>query len=48
MIDNSYIESEDEQEQLLIDSNLTFERHVNSIYKKTSQKFLNALARITL
>ena len=47
MIDNSYIESEDEQVLLgiTIDSNLTFENHINSICKKTSQK-LNALGRI--
>ena len=46
-IDNSYNESEDEQVLLgiTIDSNLTFENHINSIYKKASQK-LNALARI--
>ena len=46
-IDNSYIESEDEQVLLgiTIDSNLTFENHINSICKKASQK-LNALARI--
>ena len=39
-IDNSYIESEDEQVLLLlgitIDSNLTFENHINSICKKAS------------
>ena len=47
-IDNSYIESEDEQVLLsiTIDSNLTFENHINSICKKASQK-LNDLARIT-
>ena len=46
-IDNSYIESEDEQVLLgiTIDSNLTFKNHINSICKKASQK-LNALARI--
>ena len=46
-IDNSYIESEDEQVLLGIttDSNLTFENHVRNICKKASQK-LNALARI--
>ena len=46
-IDNSYVESEDEQVLLGIttDSNLTFENHINSICKKASQK-LNALARI--
>ena len=39
-IDNSYIESEDEQVLLgiTIDSNLTFENHINSICKKASQK----------
>ena len=44
-IDKSYIESEDEQVLLgiTIDSNLTFENHINSICKKASQK-LNALA----
>ena len=47
-VDNSYIESEDEQVLLGIttDSSLTFENHINSICKKASQK-LNALARIT-
>ena len=47
MIDNSYIESEDEQVLLgiTIDSNLTFENHIRNICKKASQK-LNALARI--
>ena len=46
-IDNSYIELEDEQVLLglKIDSNLTFENHINSLCKKASQK-LNALARI--
>ena len=46
-IDNSYTESDDEQVLLgiTIDSNLTFENHINSICKKASQK-LNALARI--
>ena len=46
-IDNSYIKSEDEQVLLgiTIDSNLTFENHINSICKKASQK-LNVLARI--
>ena len=46
-IDNSYIESEDEQVLLgiTIDSNLTFENHIINICKKASQK-LNALARI--
>ena len=48
IVDNSYIESEDEQVLLGIttDSNPTFENHVCSICKKASQK-LNALARIT-
>ena len=46
-IDNSYIESEDEQVLLgiTIYSNLTFENHIRNICKKASQK-LNALARI--
>ena len=46
-IDNSYIESEDEQVLLgiTIDSNLTFENHIRNICKKASQK-INALARI--
>ena len=46
-VDNSYIESEYEQVLLCItiNSNLTFKNHMNSICKKTSQKF-NALARI--
>ena len=46
-IDNSYIVSENEQVLLgiTIDSNLTFENHTNSIYKKAS-KILNALAKI--
>ena len=46
-IDNSYIESEDEQVLLgiTIDSTLTFENHINSICKKASQN-LYALARI--
>ena len=45
-IDNSYIESEDEQVLLgiTIYSNLTFENHIISICKKASQK-LNVLAR---
>ena len=44
-IDNSYIESGDEQVLLgiTVDSNLTFESHINSICKKARQK-LNALA----
>ena len=46
-IDNNYIESEKEQVLLgiTIDSNLTFENHINNICKKASQK-LNALARV--
>ena len=46
-IDNRYIESEDEQVLLgiTINSNLTFENHINNICKKASQK-LNSLARI--
>ena len=38
-IDNSYIEPDDEQVLLgiAIDSNLTFENHINSICKKASQ-----------
>ena len=46
-IDNNYIESEKEQMLLGIttDSNLTFEKHINNICKRASQK-LNALARI--
>ena len=45
-IDNSYIESEDEQVLLgiTIDSNLTFENHIRNICMKANQKF--ALARI--
>ena len=41
-IDNSYIESEDEQVLLgiTIDSNLTFENHINSICKKANQKLM--------
>ena len=37
-IDNNYIELEDEQVLLsiTIDSNLTFENHINRIYKKVS------------
>ena len=48
-INNSHIESEDEQVLLVVtlDSNLTFENHINSICKEAIQK-LNALARITL
>ena len=39
-IENSYIESEDEQELLgiTIDSNFTFENHINSICKKCKSK----------
>ena len=46
-MDNSYTESEDEQVLLGITngSNLTFESHINSIYKKASPK-LDALTRI--
>ena len=46
-IDDNYIESEKEQVLLgiTIDSNLTFENHINNICKKASQK-LNALARV--
>ena len=46
-IDNSDIASEDEQVLLgiTIDSKLTFENHINSICKKSSQKS-NSLARI--
>ena len=46
-IGNNYIESEKEQVLLgiTIDSNLTFENHINNICKKASQK-LNALARV--
>ena len=48
-IDNNYIESEKEQVLLgmTIDSNLTFENHINNICKRASQK-LNALARAAL
>ena len=47
-IDNNYTEPEKEEESLgiTIDSNLTFENHVDNICKNASQK-LNALARIT-
>ena len=47
-IDEYYIESESQQELLgvIIDSNLTFETHINNICKKASQK-LNALARVS-
>ena len=44
-IDNSYTEDEQVLLGITIDSNLTFENHVNSICKKANQK-LNALARI--
>ena len=44
-IDNSYTEDEQVLLGVTIDSNLTFENHVNSICKKANQK-LNALARI--
>ena len=46
-IDNSYIESEDEQVLLgiTIDSTLTFENCINNVCKRASQK-LNTLARI--
>ena len=46
-IDNNYTEAEKEQVLLgiTIDSNLTFENHINNICKKASQK-LNALARV--
>ena len=39
-IDNSYTESEDEQVLLgiTIDSNFTFENHINDICKKARQK----------
>ena len=45
--DNNYTESEKEQVLLgiTIDSNLTFENHINNICKKASQK-LNVLARV--
>ena len=46
-IDNNYAESEKEQMLLVItiDSNLTFENHINNICKRASQK-LNALPRV--
>ena len=46
-IDNNYIESEKEQMLLgiTIDSNLTFENHINNICKRASHK-LNAQARV--
>ena len=47
-IDNDLIESENEQVLLgvTVDSNLSFEKHINNLCKKASQK-LNALARIS-
>ena len=47
-IDNKLIESENEQVLLgvTIDPNLSFEKHINNLCKKASQK-LNALARIS-
>ena len=47
-IDDYFIKSEKQQELLgiTIDSNLTFQTHVNNICKKASQK-LNALARVS-
>ena len=47
-IDNNLIESENEQVLLgvMIDSNLSFEKHINNLCKKASQK-LNVLARIS-
>ena len=45
-IDNSFIESEDEQVLLRIPINPTFENHINSISRKVSQK-LNAHAKTT-
>ena len=44
-IDNSYNEDEQVLLGVTIDSNLTFENHINSIFKKANQK-LNAFARI--
>ena len=45
--DNNYIESEKDQVLLgiMIDSNLTFDNHINNICKRESQK-LNALAKV--
>ena len=45
--DNNYTESEKDQVLLgiTIDSNLTFENHINNICKRVSQK-LNALAKV--
>ena len=47
-VDNFEIQSEKQQELLgiVIDSNLSFEDHINNICKKASQK-LNALARVS-
>ena len=47
-IDNNLTESENEQVLLgvTIGSNLSFEKHINNLCKKASQK-LNALARIS-
>ena len=47
-IDNKLIKSENEQVPLgvTIDSNLSFEKHINNLCKKASQE-LNALARIS-
>ena len=47
-IDSNYIESEKEQVLLgiTIDSNLTFENHINNTCKRASQK-LNTLARVS-
>ena len=47
-IGNNLLESENEQVLLgvMIDSNLSFEKHINNLCKKASQK-LNALARIS-
>ena len=47
MIDSNYTESKKDQVLLgiTIDSNLTFENHINNICKRASQK-LNALARV--
>ena len=46
-IDNNYTESEKEQVLLgiTIDSNVTFENHINNICRRASQE-LNALARV--
>ena len=47
VIDNSFIESEDEQVLLgiTIDSNLTFENDINSICKQATQN-LNSPAKV--